>query len=152
VRRTRWVARDGVGGADGFAQFAGRGFVSPGSEPPENGYDDQPAVRQLIVAHDCVAIVDLTAIAAALENVPRLNRPVKHAAGDIKTLSLLCVDRHHRVDDLNNVVRTDRQSVVGRVAKSPRALRADEALSESVKARDYLRWRLGAGVGLFQGY
>ena len=82
---------------------------------------DQPTIRELIVAHDRIAVVRRFARAAeAFED-----GVVRHGA--IQDFALLVENRHPRVDGLHHVIRSDGETVVRRVAQIGRALRACKA-------------------------
>jgi hypothetical protein len=106
-------------------------------KPAKDRHHNQPAIRELIVAHHRVAIraVRASAIEAA-EDVVRPDWPVQHFAGRIELTSPLRVDRHARVDDLHDVVRAHRERIVGGVAEVRVPLRADEVCAEAIEARD----------------
>ena len=127
-------------------------LIGPHRTTAEDRHDDQPAIGELVVAHDRVAVVERLALAAeALEHVVRVHRAVQHLARRVELLALLREDRHARVHGLHDVIGADGERVVGRVAQRGRALRPLEADAEPVEARDERRRRPRARLRLFDG-
>jgi hypothetical protein len=111
----------------------------------ENRHHDEPAVGQLIVAHDGIAVVvRFTGAAEALE---------QRVGGDgaVDDLAILPEDRHAGVDDLDDVVAADGKGVVGGVAHFPAALRSLQPDAQAVKARDETRRGSATLRRLFDG-
>ena len=145
----------GTAGRTQMGRVAGmrrRGIVLPGGQATEDGHDDQPAIGQLVVADDGVAVVDLPGVSEALEKIVGRNGAVEHLSGRIEARALLGEDRHSRVDDLDDMVRPDRQGVIGRIAEHRLALRSLEALAEAVEADQNLGRRIFPRGFLFDGY
>ncbi len=111
----------------------------------ENRHHDEPAVGQLIVADDGVAVVvRFTGTAEALEQ--RVGRD-----GAVDDLAILPEDRHAGVDDLEDVVTSHGQRVVGRVTRFPAAVRPLQADTHAVEARDNAGRRSATLCRLFDG-
>ena len=116
----------------------GVGLVGTAGDAIEDRHDEEPAVRQLVVAHHGIAIVALLARAAkAFEDRVGGYRAVED-------LALLGKDRHARIDNLHDVVGSGRQAVVGGIAARRRALWTFKADAESVETFD--RRRSGPGT------
>jgi hypothetical protein len=80
---------------------------------PESGHNYQPAICQLIVANNGVAVVGGFARAAkALEDRVGGYRTVNRFPGLFEKLPLLREDRQPGVNDLEDVIFTDGQAVV----------------------------------------
>jgi hypothetical protein len=104
-------------------------------KPREYRHDDQPAVRQLVVAgHGVTVVVRLTRSAESLEHVVRFDGAVKRSAGCVEFVSALRKDGHARVHYLHDVVWADGEAVVGRITHRGIALWANEIRAESSKA------------------
>ena len=148
-RRRTWLRHKKRRGRSGLIGAAGHTHLGRLAGPPrfrlvrtlsaasERRHHDKPAVGQLIIADDGVAIVDRFAGAAeALEESVGRNRTVKRLAGGIELLAFLGKDGHSRIDDLKYMVRPDRQAVIGRIAEGGCALRPFETDPQSVKTFD----------------
>ena len=100
----------------------------------EDRHHDEPAIRELIVAHDGVAVVVRFARSTEpLEERIRGDRTVYDRA-------VLAKDRYARVDDLDHVVRPHGQRVIGRVASFPAAVRPLQPHTKTIEARDECGW------------
>jgi hypothetical protein len=96
----------------------------PNGKLAEDRHHDQPAIGELVVAHHGVTVVaGLAPAAESLEHVARLARTIEHEPGRVELLALLREDRHARVDDLHDVIGSDRQRVVRWVPEICRPLR-----------------------------
>ncbi len=113
-------------------------------------HHDEPAVRELVVTHDGVAVVPLLARSGeAGKDRIGWDAAVQHAAGRIELLTLLGEDREPRIDGLDDVVRSDCQAVVGRISYERWTLRSVESKAKSVEAGDQLEGRAFAMLRLF---
>ena len=84
----------------------------------EYGHHDEPPIRDLIVADHGVAVVArLARPAESPEHVVGRHRPVERAAGRVESVAFLGEDRHPGVHDLHDVIRSDREAVVRRIAQ-----------------------------------
>ena len=127
-----------------------RWLIGPRRTTPEERHHDEPAIGNLVVAHDRVAVVRRLALPAeALEEVRGWHRTVEHAPSRVELPALLREDGGLGVDDLHDVIGPDGERVVRRVANVRRALRSLEADAETVKARDEHGPGFGAVGGLF---
>src|SRR5206468_10488954 len=79
----------------------------------EDRHDDEPAIGELIVAHDGVPIVvRLAGAAEALEQHIRRN-------GAVDDPAVLAENRHARVHNLEHVISAHGERVVGWIARRP---------------------------------
>src|SRR6185503_645539 len=113
----------------------------------EQRKNDEPAIGQLIVARHNVARVSRFAVAReVLEHVVGGHRPEQHFSRRIVLPALLREDRDAAaVHDLHDVIRPDRQGIVGGIATAARPVWSLKTDAEAVEAggedRGWLRAR-----------
>src|SRR5439155_13995906 len=104
----------------------------------EDRHHDEPAIRELVIADNSVAIgARFADTAESSEQRVAADRTVQRLARRVVARALLREDRQLRVDDLHDVVWTDGERVVGRVAWRGRIVGArprDEPEAETVEA------------------
>src|SRR5258707_5300617 len=109
-------------------------LVGANSSAPERRHHDEPAIGKLVITNDGVTIVSRLARATeALENRVSRDWPVQNFAGLSVLLPLPCEDRHPRIDDLKDVVRSNRETVVRRIAHCRSAVWAFEPHAKAVE-------------------
>src|SRR5436309_5265836 len=105
-------------------------LIRPLPTARKDRHHDQPAIGQLIVAHDGITVVVRFARAAeALEQGVRRD-------GTVDDFAVLPKDRHAGIDDLEDVVASHGERVVGGVACLPAAVRTLEPNAQAVEARN----------------
>jgi hypothetical protein len=88
-------------------------LIGPLRAAPEDRHHYQPAISKLIIANYRVAIVGgLARAAEASKKRIGRDRPVQGLARCSEPLSFLGEDRHPRIDDLEDVVQADGESVI----------------------------------------
>jgi hypothetical protein len=111
TRLTRHAQLRGIAGATGLR------LIGTDSPSPEDRHHDQPAIGELVITHDRVAVVrGLARAAEAFEDRVGQDWAVENLASRVEPLALLREDGHPRIDGLHNVVWPDGETVVGRVA------------------------------------
>src|SRR6185437_9424826 len=108
-----------------FSRVGSHRFHRTARQTGEDRHDYQPAICELIVAYDSIAVVvRLARTAKSLEDVVRLDRPVQHLARRVEQCALLGIDRHPRIDELNDVIAPNSETVVGGTAHHGISLRS----------------------------
>ena len=135
--RLAWLPRHtDHAGARAVSRTEWLGLVRAHRPAREQRQNDEPAVRELIVAHHDVAAVPRLAVAReVLEHVVGRNRPEQHFPRRVVLLALLREDRDAAtVHDLHDVIRADGERVVGRIAAATGSVRSFEADAETIEA------------------
>src|SRR5262249_206731 len=141
-RRARLTRLTGRANSRGIACATGLRLIRTDGPPPENRHHYQPAISELIITHDGVAIVRcLTCPAEAFEDIVSRDGAVENFARRVVLPAFLREDGYARIDRLHNVIRPDGETVVRRVAQCGRALRPFKPDAKPVEARDDRRAR-----------
>src|SRR5580765_1427237 len=104
----------------------------------ENRHDKKPPAGKLVEADDAITVI--ASLTGSAETGPQrigCAGAVQYFPALFIARTLLGIDRDSRIHDLHNVVRTDREAIVGRIAERRCSIRAFKLCSQPVEAFDH---------------